>query len=186
MAKITLLSPEDVKQRHLAKKKYTPRPPEQRPEVVMLITGDERAPWLAIARHFGWFVTAGKSIKDSPNPDFNAPLRRIAAAWVRNKRPARKQMELLFAEAQPTPAPLRAGRRERWKDNIRFTIEEAVAWDEIASTFGIRRGRHPFALEAIRRLGLLAQDEAGWHCITTALQALNDPVETFVRLGRES
>ena len=186
MAKITLITPDELKRRKEAKKPYKPRPPEQRPAVVILITGDEKEPWLAIARHFGWFVEAGKSIKEEPNPDFNAPLRRVAAAWVRNKRQARMNLTRLFDQAQPTPASLRKGRRERWKDNIRFTTEEALAWDDIAASFEIRRGRQPSALEAIRRLGLLATQEETWPLVTATLQELIDPHQPFVRLGRES
>ena len=48
------------------------------------ITEAERAPWYRIASHFGWHVEDGRYAgkdREQPNMDFNAPLRRLAAAW---------------------------------------------------------------------------------------------------------
>ena len=160
------------------------------------ITEDERTPWYGIAAHFGWRVEDGRYAgkdREQANSDFNAPLRHLAAAWHRNPTKTATALEPVFAAAEPTPETLRSGRNKRWKDQIRVTVEEIAALDEVASHFGIFYGRRPFPMEAIRRIGrLFERDAQGEELVIAALTEVYRllpkryrrlGLKTFVRLG---
>lgn len=188
MAKVNLIDPDELEERE-RQRQTAPRPRENRsvPPVQISITAEEREPWSHIAKEFGWFVSDGPSAKsETPNPHFNEPIRRLAAAWVKNNKAAKRALTAIFDNASPSPDEMRKARQTRWADNVRLNLEEAKAWDAIAGTFNILRGRNPFALEAMRRIGVLAlRDAAGWEIVTSNLRGILPLEETFVRLGSE-
>jgi len=141
------------------------------------ITAKEKEPWAMIAQHFAWSVKTGKSAaQDVPNPDHNAPLQRIAAAWCIHPQQTQTCLTPVFANTSPTAPEALAGRANSFVSTISFSLPEQAVWEAIADWAGITYGpRHrPHPIEAIRRIGTLTlAGEPGWTIVIHAMNAMN-------------